>query len=114
MSYQRVVIMGNLGADPEYNSEVGVARLSVATTRKWKTKEGEQQEETTWHRVNVWGRAAENASKYLSKGRGVLVEGYIKDGKYTDKDGVERYTKDIVADNVQYLPGGQREEKPPF
>jgi len=102
----KAIIVGNLGRDPELqhtSSGSAVTRLSVATTRKWKNKQtGESQEETEWHRVTVWGAQAEPCSKFLSKGRKVYVEGRIRTTKY-EKDGMERYSTEIVADTVQFL-----------
>lgn len=109
MSYNKATIVGNLGADPDVrytDSGTAVCNLSVATNRKWKSKSGQMQEEVNWHRVTVFGKTAENCGTYLSKGRQVLVEGRIKYGEYTDKEGVKKYTTEIVAQTVQFLSGG--------
>jgi len=98
----KVIIIGNLGRDPEVNGPA--TKLSVATTRKYKTKDGEQREETEWHRVVCFGKTGENAAKYLSKGRQVYVEGRIKTSSY-EKDGEKRHSTEIVADTVQFLGG---------
>jgi single-strand DNA-binding protein len=110
-SVNKVIIVGNLGRDPEvrYNPN-GVAwcTVSIATTRNWKDKtSGEKQEETEWHRVVFNDRLAEIAGEYLRKGRSVYVEGRLKTRKWTDKDGVEKFTTEIIANDMQML--GSRE-----
>lgn len=103
----KVIIIGNLGRDPEMRTTGGgqaVCNLSVATTRTWKDKAGAKQEETEWHRVVVWGKQAEFCDKYLSKGRSVYVEGRLKTTSY-EQDGVKKYSTDIVAETVQFLGG---------
>ena len=118
MSFQRVIIQGNLGQKPEVKTLEGgkaVTRLSVATSKKWKNDKGELQERTEWHRVQVWGKMAEACGQYLDKGKPVLVEGELQTSKWTDKEGKERYTTELVASNVQFLGqggGGKREEAP--
>ncbi len=107
-SVNKVILIGNLGRDPEVRyapSGAAVCNVSIATTRQWKDKSGEKKEETDWHRVVFYDRLAEIAGEYLKKGRPVYVEGRLKYGKYTDKDGVERYTTDIVATEMQLLGG---------
>ena len=109
-SVNKVILVGNLGRDPEvrYMPDGGaVANISIATTSKYKNKTGEMVEETEWHRVSFFGRLAEIAGEYLKKGRSVYVEGRIKTRKYTDKDGVEKYATDIIANEMQLL--GSRE-----
>src|SRR5690554_6182205 len=103
----KVILIGNLGRDPELREANGhsVCNLSVATTRTWKNKEGERQEETEWHRVTVWGRSAELCAEHLYKGRQVYVEGRLQTRSYDDKDGNKRYTTEVVAENVQFLGG---------
>lgn len=106
-----VVLLGNLGGDPEVKYTQGgsaVARFSVATTEAWTTKDGEKKEETSWHRVVAFKRLAEVCGEYLAKGDPVFIKGSIKYGKYTDKDGVERYSTDIVAREMRLL-GGKRD-----
>ena len=103
----KVILIGNLGRDPELRytqQNNAVATLSVATTRKVKRDE-QWVEETEWHRVTLWGKDAENAQKYLAKGRQVYVEGRLQTRKYEDKDGVTKYQTDVVAETVQYLGG---------
>lgn len=126
-SLNNVEIMGNLGADPELrHTKAGkpVATLSIATTRKYKRGEGtyaETIEETEWHRVVVWGGAAEVVAKHKRKGDQLLVRGYLRTTKYTDKEGVDRYSTEIVAGEWQRSSivftgrasgGGQRPEHP--
>jgi len=110
-SVNKVIIIGNLGRDPEvrYNpSGVAWCTVSIATTRNWKDKtSGEKMEETEWHRVVFNDRLAEIAGEYLRKGRSVFVEGRLKTRKWTDKDGVEKFTTEIIANDMQML--GSRE-----
>ncbi|MCK7593192.1 single-stranded DNA-binding protein [Pseudomarimonas salicorniae] len=105
----KVIIVGNLGADPEtrYTANGGaITTIRVATSEAWKDKQtGEQQERTEWHRVKFFGRLAEIAGEYLRKGKQVYVEGRLQTDKYTDKDGIERYTTDIIANEMQMLGG---------
>ena len=111
-SVNKVILIGNLGRDPEVRytpNGSAVCDVSLATTRNWKSKDsGERQEETEWHRVVFFDRLAEIAGEYLKKGRPVYVEGRLKTRKWTDKDGVEKYTTEIFADQMQLLGG--REE----
>lgn len=110
-SVNKVILVGNLGKDPEvrYSGEgAAIATLSLATTDRWKDKNtGETKEQTEWHRVVLFGRSAEVAGEYLRKGRQVFVEGKLRTRKWTDKEGQERYTTEIVADGFQML--GNRE-----
>lgn len=105
----KVTIIGNLGADPETRySQSGSAMCSirVATTESWKDKQtGEKQERTEWHRIKFFGKLAEIAGEYLKKGQTVYVEGSLRTDKYTDKQGVERYSTDIIAREMQMLGG---------
>ena len=116
-SYNRVLIMGNLGQDPELRytqNQVAVCTLSVATTDYRNGPDGQRQEFTEWHRVVVWNKQAENCSKYLAKGRSVLVEGRLQTRSWEDKQGQKRYVTEIVAQNVQFVGGGgggQRTER---
>lgn len=96
----QVNVLGNLGQDPELRHTQGgeaVATMSVATSEQWTDKDGKKHEETEWHRVVVWGKQAENCSKYLTKGSKVFVQGKLKTRSWEDKDGVKRYTTEIVA-----------------
>ncbi len=106
----KVILVGNLGADPETRYTGGgsaVTNLRIATSEAWKDKQtGESQERTEWHRVVMFGRLAEIAGEYLKKGRQVYIEGSLRTSKYTDREGVERYTTDIIANEMQMLGGG--------
>lgn len=107
MSFQKIIVVGNLGQDPELRyTQAGqaVCTLSIATNEKWLDKAGNPQERTTWFKVTVWGKQGENCEKYLAKGRSVLVEGRIQTDSY-EKDGVKHYTWEVVADRVQFLSG---------
>jgi single-strand DNA-binding protein len=110
-SVNKVILLGNLGRDPEtrYTTDGGaVTNLNIATSEQWKDKSGEKQERTEWHRVVLFGRTAEIAGEYLKKGRSVYIEGRLQTRKYTDKDGVEKYSTEIVADRMQLI-GSARE-----
>src|SRR5262245_34143761 len=109
-SVNKVILIGNLGRDPETRYTTGgdaVTNLSIATSEQWKDKSGEKQERTEWHRVVLFGRQAEVAGEYLKKGRSVYIEGRLQTRKYTDKDGVEKYSTEIVADRMQLLGSGR-------
>jgi len=113
-SVNKVIIVGNLGNDPEVKtlpSGDAVSSISVATTDKWKDKvSGELQEKTEWHRISFFGKLAEIAGKYLHKGSAVYVEGSLHTRKYTDKDGVEKYATDIKGSSLQMLGGKSKDE----
>jgi single-strand DNA-binding protein len=108
-SINKVILIGNLGKDPEVRyspNGAAICNITIATSRNWKDKtSGEKVEETEWHRVVFYDRLAEIAGEYLKKGRPVYVEGRLKTRKWQDKDGVEKYTTEIVADNMQLLGG---------
>jgi single-strand DNA-binding protein len=108
-SVNKVILMGNLGRDPEvrYSPDgAAVCNVSIATTSSWKDKNsGERREETEWHRVVFYNRLAEIAGEYLKKGRPVYVEGRIKTRKWQNKEGVDQFTTEVVADNMQLLGG---------
>jgi single-strand DNA-binding protein len=112
----KVILVGNLGADPEtrYTASGGaITTIKVATSESWTDKtSGQKQERTEWHRVKFFGRLAEIAGEYLKKGRQVYIEGAIRTDKYTDKEGIERYATDIIANEMQMLGtgGGERGE----
>ena len=104
----KVILVGNLGNDPETKYTQGgmaVTKASLATTSVRKDKEGNTQERTEWHRVTFFGKLGEIAGEYLRKGCQVYVEGSIRYDKYTGQDGVERYSTDIIADEMQMLGG---------
>ena len=108
-SVNKVIIVGNLGRDPELRympSGDAIANIAVATSYKSKDKNtGETKELTEWHRISFFGRLAEIVGEYLKKGSSVYVEGRLQTRKYTDKDGIERYATDIIAENMQMLGG---------
>lgn len=106
----KVILVGNLGNDPDVKYTQGgmaITRISLATTSVRKDKDGNQVERTEWHRVVFFGKLAEIAGEYLRKGSSVYVEGAIKYDKFTGQDGVEKYSTDIVADEMQMLGGRQ-------
>jgi single-strand DNA-binding protein len=108
-SVNKVILIGNCGRDPEVRytpSGTAICNISVATSSRRKDKaSGESIEDTQWHRVTFYDRLAEIAGEYLKKGKPVYIEGRLKYGKYTDKDGIERNTVDIVAEQMQMLGG---------
>ncbi len=110
-SVNKVILIGNLGRDPEtrYTADgAAVTNITIATSDKWKDKAtGEMKEATEWHKVAFFGRLAEVAGEYLKKGRPVYVEGKLRTRKWQDKEGLDRYTTEIIADNMQLL--GSRE-----
>lgn len=120
----KVILIGNLGADPELRytaSGTAVATLSLATSRRWKDRDGNQQDETEWHRVIVWAQSAEFCGNYLSKGSKIYVEGRLQTRKWQDQNGNDKYTTEIIANTVQNLTprgseggGGGGFEEPPI
>lgn len=107
-SVNKVILVGNLGADPEIRHSANgdtIASISVATTDTWKDKSGNKQETTEWHRVTFFGRLAELAGKYLHRGSTIYVEGHLRTRKWQDKAGNDRYNTEIVADQMQFLGG---------
>lgn len=108
----KVILVGNLGNDPEVKYTQGgmaICTLSLATTSVRKDKDGQQVEKTEWHRVKLFGKLGEIAGEYLKKGRQVYIEGSIRYDKFTGSDGVEKYFTDIVADDMQMLGGNAGE-----
>lgn len=108
-SVNKVILVGNLGRDAELRytpSGAAVATLNMATTETWNDKSGQRQEKTEWHRVVLWGKAAESLSEYLTKGKQVYVEGRLQTRQWDDKDGNKRYTTEIRCDRVVLLGGG--------
>lgn len=106
----RVILIGRLGNDPDIRyteSGSAVTTVSLATSEKWNDKQGQPQSRTEWHRVIFFGKLAEVAGKYLKKGSQIYVEGSIRASKYTDKNGIERYSTDINASEMQMLGGNQ-------
>ncbi|MCX5566501.1 single-stranded DNA-binding protein, partial [Alcaligenes faecalis subsp. phenolicus] len=110
-SVNKVILVGNLGRDPEvrYSAEgAAICNISIATTSQWKDRTtGERREETEWHRVVFYNRLAEIAGEYLRKGRPVYVEGRLRTRKWAGDDGQDRYTTEIVAEQMQMLGGGR-------
>ncbi len=107
-SINKVILIGNLGRDPELRYTQGgsaVTNFTLATNEKWKDKEGNAQERTEWHRIVVWGRSAENCAQYLQKGSSVFVEGRLQTREWEDKEGNKRNTTEINALSVQFLSG---------
>lgn len=125
-SLNKVLLIGNLGKDPEVRytaSGTAVASFSLATSEKFKNKEGEWEERTEWHNVTLWGRLAEIAGEYLGKGKTVYIEGRLQTRKWQDKDGKDRYTTEIVGEKMLMLSrkdgsnheeAGQSHEGPGF
>ena len=112
MSVNKAILVGNLGKDPELrytSSGTAVATFSLATTERYKDRNGEQQERTEWHNIVAWRNLAEICGKYLHKGRQVYIEGRIQNRSYDDRDGNKRYITEIVADQMQMLgrPGDE-------
>ena len=106
----KVILIGNLGRDPEFRNagQTPTVQLSLATTRRYRTPDGQTTEETEWHRVVFFGRQAEVARDYLRKGRQIYVEGRLKTRKWTDQSGVEKYTTEVIGDTFQML--GRRDD----
>ena len=108
----KVILLGNLGKDPEvqtFDNGMKKASFSLATTEKFKNKEGVLTEETEWHKIVIWGKQAETAETYLRKGSQLFVEGRIRTHSWDDKDGNKRYTTEVVASNFTML--GQRKDQ---
>ena len=120
----KVILVGNLGSDPEIRytqSGTAVATLSVATNRRWKDRDGNQQEETEWHRVIVWNQTAEFCGNFLSKGMKIYAEGRLQTRKWQDQSGNDKYTTEVIAQTIQNLSpkgseggGGGGFEEPPM
>ena len=112
MSFNKVIVVGNLGRDPElrYTPQgTAVCDFSVATSEKRRDKSGEFQEITTWFSVTTWGKQAETASKYLTKGRPIYIEGRLHIEEWTDRDGKNRFTLKVNANDLHFIGGGQSE-----
>ncbi len=110
----KVIILGNLGADPEVRtttSGIKVARLRLATSETYTNKEGQKITNTEWHTVNLWRGLADIAEKYLAKGRQVYVEGKLRTRSYDDKDGITRYSTEIEADNINLIGGSKNDDE---
>lgn len=112
MSFNKVIVVGNLGRDPElrYTPQgTAVCTFSVATNERRKSATGEQQDVTTWFRVKVWGKQAETVSQYLAKGRNVYVEGRLHVEEWTDREGKPRFTLELNASDVRFIDAGGAE-----
>ena len=108
-SVNKVILVGNLGADPEVRHTQGgdaVCEMRIATSEQWTDKQGQRQERTEWHTISVWGKTAELCGQYLAKGRSVYVEGALRSREYTDKEGVNRKVWEVKAEKVTFLGGG--------
>lgn len=114
MSFNKIIVVGNLGRDPElrYTPQgTAVCDFSVATSEKKRDKSGEMQDVTTWFKVTTWNKQAEVASKYLSKGKPVYIEGRLRLEEYTDRDGKTRFSLEVNATDIQFLGGGGGQER---
>ena len=117
MSFNKVFLIGNLGADPELRDagDTQICNFRIATSESWKDKSGQRQERTEWHRVCVFGKSAESCGEYLRKGRTVHVEGQLRTRDWEDRDGNKRYTTEVVVNQfngrVTFL-GGRNAEEP--
>ncbi|MEI7594250.1 MAG: single-stranded DNA-binding protein [Bacteroidota bacterium] len=112
MSVNRVILVGNLGKDPEIRNLEGgakVASFSLATSEKYTNKSGEKVDQTEWHNIQVWGKLADIVEQWMKKGQMVYIEGRLRTRSWEDKDKVKRYTTEILADNIKML-GGKRDE----
>jgi single-strand DNA-binding protein len=115
MSFNKVILVGNLGRDPElrYTPQgTPVCSFSVATNERRKDKTGEMQDQTTWFKVTLWNRQAETAAQYLTKGRPVYIEGRLRVEEWTDRDGKPRHTLEVHGTEMQFIGGGRGEEPP--
>ncbi len=113
MSFNKIILVGNLGRDPElrYTPQgTAVCNISIATNEKKRDKAGELQDVTTWFRVTLWRQQAENAAKYLTKGSPVYVEGRLRVEEWTDRDGNNRYTLEVQGTDMHFISGGPRGE----
>ena len=107
-SVNKVILIGNLGRDPEIRytqGGQGVANFTLATNERWRDKDGQNQERTEWHRIVVWGKQAENCAQYLQKGRSCYIEGRLQTRKWQGQAGQDRYSTEIVANEMQMLDG---------
>ena len=113
MSFNRIILVGNLGRDPElrYTTQgTAVCSFSMATNEKRKDASGQYIEHVTWFRVTLWGKQAEAASQYLSKGRAVYIEGWLRVEDWTDRDGKPRHNLEVNATDMQFIGGGEKHE----
>lgn len=113
MSFNKIILVGNIGRDPElrYTPQgTAVCNFSVATNEKKRDKAGETQDVTTWFRVTLWNKQAETASKYLTKGNPIYIEGRLRVEEWTDRDGKTRYTLEVHATDMQFISSGRGDE----
>jgi single-strand DNA-binding protein len=113
-SVNKVIIVGNLGSDPEVRYTAGgqaVANFNVATNEVWNDKDGQKKERTEWHRIVVWGRQAETAAQYLKKGRQAYIEGRLQSREYDDREGNKKQVTEVVAQKIVFLGGGRAGEE---
>ena len=114
MSFNKIILVGNLGRDPElrYTAQgTPVCSFSMATNERRKDRNGEMQDHTTWFKVTLWNRQAETASQYLQKGRPVYIEGRLRVEEWTDRDGKPRHTLEVHATDMQFIGGGARSDE---
>lgn len=112
MTVNKVILVGNLGADPEMRTTQGgmtIANLRLATTERRKAADGNWTDHTEWHRVTVFGKTAENVQRFCKKGKQIYVEGKLRTSEYTDKDGNRRWSTEVLADDLRFLSGGDRQ-----
>ncbi|GAC1446861.1 MAG: single-stranded DNA-binding protein [Pyrinomonadaceae bacterium] len=112
MSFNKIILIGNLGRDPElrYTPQgTPVCNFTLATNERRKDKNGEMQDLTTWFKITLWGRQAETASQYLTKGRPIYIEGRLRMEEWTDRDGQKRFTLEVHATDMQFI-GGRPDE----
>lgn len=105
-SVNKVILVGNLGKDPELRYTQGgtaICNFSIATTDQWTDQSGQRQEKTEWHRIQVWKKQAENCAKYLRKGSSAYIEGRLQTRSWDDQSGQKKYSTEVVADNVKFL-----------
>lgn len=110
MSFNKVLLLGNLGADPELRytpNQTAVCSFRIATTERRKNAEGEWVDQTEWHNITTFGKTAENCNTYLQKGRQVFVDGRIQTRKYQDSEGKDKYFTEIIANQVTFVGGGK-------
>ena len=115
MSFNKIIIVGNLGRDPElrYTAQgSAVCSFTLATNERRKDRNGEMQDQTTWFKVTLWNRQAEAASQYLQKGKPVYIEGRLRVEEYTDRDGKQRHSLEVTATDMQFLGGRDRGDAP--
>ncbi len=115
MSLNKVMIIGHLGSDPELRQTTSghsVTRFNIATNEYWKSKTGEQNEKTEWHRIVAWGRLGEVCHQHLSKGRQVYIEGRLQTRSWEDNQNIKKYSTEIIASTVQFLGANEQKSMP--